>query len=142
MYESTDKLGGFFDDARKSSPASLDINKDDLLINLMERGVSFPSELARQLTLPMESINQLISHWAKMGFIEHITPNPEMPQPEFKGRMNEMWAMGVNSYEQFRNRSWWTITLGGIEYIKIKYPGKGLRIKGSLVKKHNLGVDE
>ena len=119
-------------DPRETSDSVLEQNKDNLLIFIMEKGVSYPTELSRHLNISIEGVNHLISYFARMGFLKNIIPNPENPQPEFKGRMLEFWSEGLWGYKSFSQRSWWTITLGGMEYLKSKYKGKHLSVKGSL----------
>jgi len=122
----------------KEEDPVLEQNRDEILKFLCMSGVSYPSEMSRKFAITIEGINMILSYFTKLGFVKHIVPDAEEPQPVFRGRLAELWAEGIYGYKAFNTRSWWTITLAGVEYVKAKYKGHGLRIKGSLLKEYGL----
>lgn len=136
-------INDFMDkDQREKSDFVLEENKDEILKYLAEKGVAYPTEMSRSLNISIEGINKLIMHFARLGFVKHIIPNPTEPQEEFRGRMKEMWISGMSTYNSFNQRSWWTITAAGIEFLKAKYKGQDLQIKASLVKRERYEVKD
>lgn len=107
--------------------------KDAVLLRVCELGLSFPTELARDTDLRVEDINTIIYHFKKEGFIAKLHPDPECSVPQFRGRLLELNSKGIVGLPMFSKFSWWTLTKGGFEYLKIKYGGQHKRIKGSLI---------
>ena len=134
MLESTNRLNEYMSRPKtEGSDYYAEENKDDVLMYLMEKGVSFPSEMSRVTQIHIESVNKVLNYFIKLGYIKRTVPDRWNPQPVFKARMPELWGLGMDSYQRLILCSWWMITPGGIEYIKTKYPNQDKQIKGALL---------
>ena len=116
-------------------------HKDTVLLLVVERGVSYPTEIHRESSLHIESVNRILMYWAKRKLVKKINPDRWNPQPMFVSRTQEFWAMGFDSYEKLRKLSFWMPTVEGIEYIKLQYKGKNKQIASGLVKYYEMKVD-
>lgn len=137
-----ENINPYFGNPTSHSDVTLLEKREDILKFICRKGVIFTTEAAKETGLSMYEVNQIMFNLHKLGYIEKIYPDPESPQSEFKGRMGELWKMGIIGYPSFSQYSWWTITYPGIEYIKAVYRGKGMYIKGSLLSKANPNLEE
>lgn len=144
-YKSNDKLDDYLSDREESKildGSILEQRKDELLLFLAEIGVSYSTEIARGININLDSTNQLLFQLKKLGFIDKINPHQTDPQPMFAARMVEFWAMGIWGHSRMRQFSWWILTLGGLEYLKVRYKGQHKRAHSALRKYYDLVLEE
>lgn len=118
----------------------LELNKDEVLLAILDKGVTYPSEISRNTSINIESVNKILGMFCKYGYIKKIIPDQYSPQPIFRDRIPELWSMGIVGFQRMIQISWWTLTLGGFEYIKQKYKGQGKKIQQPLM--DYLGLQE
>ena len=106
---------------------------DDVILFICEKGVAYTVEIARETGVNVEEVNKILGMFKRNNFIDKLYPLMDVSQPQFKGRLAELQAMGITSYGEVRNYSWWTLTRIGFDYIKAKFSGQGKLIKGSLI---------
>lgn len=111
----------------------LEEHKDQVLLLIVEKGVCYPTEIARTVNLQIESVNKILSNLIKLGFVKRVIPNHYNPQSIFRVRIPEFWEIGLDSYDKVNNCNWYTATLAAIDYIKAKYKGKQKQIRGALI---------
>ena len=119
---------------RIADDVTLQLKQDEALLLIAEKGVAFPTEISRDIDLNTYSVNAILYNCNRLGFIQKIYPDPEMPQPQFRGRMQEFWAIGMTGYPTISRFSWWTLTTAGFWFIKEKFKGSHKLIRGSLIK--------
>jgi hypothetical protein len=136
------ELTNYFQSRGETSDMIIDERKDDLLKFLCEKGVSFPTEMARQIDIDIISANRILYQFKMKDFVEKINPNKENPQSQFRGRMSEFWSMGIIGFDEFCRHSFWSLTIGGVEFLKTKYPAKKVLIQAGLIHHLNLEVEE
>ena len=134
-------------DAYKGNPKThsemfLDEKADEVILLICKRGVAFTTEIARDTGINIDEVNKILSMFKRHKFIDKIYPNMEHPQPQFRGRLVELNAMGIINYEKIRNFSWWTLSLPGFSYIKAKFDGEHKPISGGLLKPLGLKIIE
>ncbi len=139
---SSSNLDSFLATPTNLSENFIQEHKDEVLLLLVEMGVSYPTEIHRETSLHIETVNRILMYWAKRKIIRKINPDRWHPQSMFTSRMSELWAMGFDSYEKLCKLSFWIPTLEGVEYIKVQYKGKGKQVASSLVKYYEIKVDE
>lgn len=144
MSESTERIIGYLGkekDQREIDDTTLDARRDDVLLFITRKGVSFPTEIAREVDLNIEGVNRILYNLKKLNFIDKIHPDPHSPQKMFMQRMSELWLQGIWGYERFAKMSWWFTTEGGVEFIKTKYKKQGKPVASSLVRYLGLEVE-
>lgn len=132
--EESSSLSSYLNKSQEINYNILDERKDNVLLFICRSGVTFPTEIARECDLDVESVNKILYLHKRNSFITKMQPDKNNPQTQFRGRMTELWACGLWGFERFITHSWWTLTLPGFHFIKAKYPNKNVRIKGSLIK--------
>jgi len=98
-----------------------DKNKEEVLMFLARKGVAYPTEMSRELGLHIETINKILSHLKRWGFAQRIIPDKNYPQEVFKPRIKDYMAMGFRDYDAYLRCSFWTLDVGGIEYLRTFY---------------------
>lgn len=111
--------------------------QDDLLKFLLRKGVAFTGEIKEEIGLNDEETARLLALLKKKEMIKRIVTNKVNPPRMFLARMQEFWNDGLYGYNNFMKRTWWVVTELGIEYMKTKYKGQGVRIIESLVRYYN-----
>lgn len=134
MYESTDEnINQYFEKQENAGDEILaDQKKDEILKVIMQKDISYPSEVMREVLVSKDVVNMAISKLAKLGYIERFIPHPTSPQTVIAARIPELWTKGMIG-NRIKSLSWWIITPGGFEYLKAKYKGQGVRISERLV---------
>ena len=102
------------------------------LLYLLKEKVSYPTEIARNLDLSIDTINELIYKCLKDELVQKFTPNPDNLQRIFKSKIYELWARGITSYGQIFRFSWWSLSPIGFEFLKAKHKGERLQISEDL----------
>ena len=105
---------------------------DEVLLYLLEIGVSYTSEISRNCQVHIESVNKILFYWKKQGFIDRIMPERYFPQPVFISRMEEFWAIGLSSYDKVISCNWWSPSPSAIFYIQSKFKGENKQIRSAL----------
>lgn len=109
------------------SEVTLADKQDEVLKIMCLKGITWASELGRDIGLNQEEINRILYNLKRLGYVEKIYPDPQFPQAPFRGRMAELWSRGIIGYNLFATYSWWILTEGGIHYVKAKYPKTKIR---------------
>lgn len=144
MLESNSRVLGYLEDSDmpKVKEDAAEHRKDDVLLFITEKGVSYPTEIAREVNLNMDTVNHILYSLKKLSFIDKIHPNHHNPQKMFRQRMQELWVQGIWGYDRISQMSWWHTTEGGVEYIKTKFRGQGKQIASSLARYLDLEVKD
>ena len=107
-------------------------HSDDLLVFIMSKGCSWPSEIARECDLNFDLVNRSIFNLKKEGKLQktHAAWNPN---PVIRCRIDELNMQGTIGFAAFQQISWWTLTPQGFSYIQKKYKGRHLRAPKGLM---------
>jgi hypothetical protein len=135
-------INSYFGNPTSHSDLFLTEKSDEILLLIACRGVCFTTEIARDTGINIEEVNKILAMFKRHKFVNKLYPSMEEPQPQFRGRLIELQAMGISSYEKIRNFSWWTLEVGGFEFLKKKYQGEHKPISGGIVKALKLVILE
>lgn len=124
---------------KEHSDNTLAEKQDEILKSMAYKGITWASELSRDMGISADEINKILYNLKKLGFIDKIFPDPNFPSAPFRGRMGEFWARGIIGYQSFTLYAWWILTVPGLEYLKAKYK-TGIRVKAGLVNHYGLVV--
>lgn len=143
IYTEEERLEAFFNpDQYMLSDNFVDKNKDSVLLFCLLKGVSYPTEISRDLQLNVETINKILSKLIKEGYAKRIRPLKFQPQPMFFYRIPEFQENGLDSFDKVSKCSWIIPTPIGVQLIKDKYAGQQKQIHKSLVEYYNFKVLE
>lgn len=69
---------------------------------IRERGVSYPSEIARLTLNDASTIKKVLSAMQRKGEIKRLPTPPHRVPEVLKKRMSELWSRGIRGYESFQ----------------------------------------
>lgn len=138
MSASISEIDNYLNPTESRGEVYIEEHKDEVLLYLMEHGVSFPSEISRNINVYIEAVNQVISYFVKLGYVKRTSSDRWYPNVLFKARMTELWSMGLDNFEKINRCSWWVVTPGGIEYLRLKYKGQNKQVRRSLVEYYDM----
>lgn len=139
MLSSSDSLSGYIDPrVINNIDDIISKYKNEVLIFLLRKGVSYPTEMTRHLGIHIDILNKVLNNLINNKLIVKVQPRKFDPQCIFMERIGEFWETGLLGYERIINMSWWTIAEMGIAYIQLHYKGKGIKINRSLIEFYNL----
>lgn len=134
IYSEKERIDAFFNPGNYMlSDDFIEKNKDDILKYLCKVGVSYTSEMSREKSLNIDSLNKMLSVLSNEGLVYKIHPDRWHPQPVFAIRIHALQNKGVMGYTRFSSLSWWMISEKGIEYLQRKYRGQGVQIIQSVL---------
>lgn len=139
MVESESFLTDYFSDLRVEEKDMNEI-KSQLLLFLLKRMASYPTEISRELDIDIKLTNKAIFDLLKSDLIQRLEPHPYEISPSsiLWPQIHKLNARGTTGYDSFCRFSWWTISPIGFEYLKAKH--RGLTIDSRLAE--HLGAKE
>jgi hypothetical protein len=99
-------------------------NKDKLLLFLIKRGISYPTEMSRETGFHINTVNKVLNVLKSEDHIKTIRPNKYNLQAVFEARNVGLQNAGFDSFEKVTRMHWWIPTELGVEYIKTNYKGQ------------------
>jgi hypothetical protein len=106
--------------------------RDMLLLYLLKKKVSYPTEMARDLNISIEYVNELIYKCLRDELLLKLKPDFEEPQKILREQRQELNARGIIGFDAFTRFSWWTLSPIGFEFLKCKHKGEKLKIENDL----------
>ena len=96
------------EEERKAKEELRKEQKQAILEFIKEKGITFPTEIRRNLGISKDRVYDLLWELAQEGKIKrHYVPDE--PCRHFKKRMQEFWAMGIKGKGMFKRISWFVL---------------------------------
>lgn len=114
--------------------------QDDFLKFILKKGVAYTGELVKEIQVNYEDTGRIINHYVKLGYIKRVYPDPNNMDALFRGRIQELWLMGIYGFETISRFTWWTTTEAGLYYCGLRFKGTNTQVKGSLFRYYDIDI--
>ena len=139
-FSEHERLNAFFNPGKTIlSDEFLEKHKPDILKYMLIQGVSYPTEIAKNVSLHIETVNKILNRLANDEIVIKIKPDRDHPQPIF---YHKVYSYEYESYREFARRSWWILTETGIAYCKLNFKGTKTQISPKLIRHYGLKIDD
>lgn len=135
FYSDSERLDAYLNPQNTMvSDEFLKKNKDIVLLELARLGVSYPSEIARNLGIHVDTVQKILSMVKREGKADRMHPDHYHPNEMFEQRIPELIEMGLDTFDKVAKCGWWSLNFEGVVYLWVNYRGQGKKINRALVR--------
>ena len=105
------------EDTKSSKEKIRDMQKDAIEELVKEKGITFPTEIRRELGLSKDRVYDLLWELVRENRVKRHQV-PPVPCECFQKRIGEFWNMGIKGQGAFKRVSWFVHSSNECEYAK------------------------